>query len=64
MVVLPAYDGEVGILHDHAPMMMLLGEGILRLEMATGSRRFTISGGFVQVLENKVSILSEEAREA
>lgn len=64
MVVVPAYDGEVGILHNHAPMMALLGEGTLRIETDTGTRRFHISGGFVQVLENNVSILSEEAREA
>lgn len=64
MVVLPAHDGEIGILHDHAPLMALLGEGTLRLETDSGTRRFHISGGFVQVLENNVSILSEEAREA
>ena len=64
MVVLPAHDGEIGILHGHAPLMALLGEGTLRLETDTGTRRFHISGGFVQVLENNVSVLSEEAREA
>lgn len=62
--VLPAFDGEVGILRDHAPLMALLGEGTLRIETAEGTRRFTVAGGFVQVLDNEVSVLSEEAEEA
>lgn len=63
-VVVPAYDGEIGILHDHAPLMALLGEGPLRVETETGSLRFHVSGGFVQVVNNEVSVLSEEATES
>jgi F-type H+-transporting ATPase subunit epsilon len=63
-VVVPAYDGEIGILHDHAPLMALLGEGSLRVETGTGSLRFHVSGGFVQVVNNEVSVLSEEATES
>ena len=40
-VVAPAFDGEVGILTGHAPMMTLLGKGDLRL--GTGAR-FHIEG--------------------
>src|SRR4029079_12455257 len=46
-VVAPAYDGEVGILTGHAPLMALLGDGELRLGGA--GRRFKVSGGFMQV---------------
>ncbi len=63
-VVVPAYDGEIGILHDHAPLMALLGDGALRIETERGTRRFRIAGGFVQVVNNEVSILSETAEEA
>jgi F-type H+-transporting ATPase subunit epsilon len=63
-VVVPAHDGEIGILHDHAPLMALLGTGALRVETDTGSLRFRVSGGFVQVNENEVSVLSEEAEQA
>ena len=59
-VVAPAYDGEVGILTGHAPLMALLGEGQLRLGAASG-RRFTVSGGFMQVLNNAVRIVTEKA---
>ncbi|MEE8550032.1 MAG: ATP synthase F1 subunit epsilon [Gemmatimonadota bacterium] len=62
--VVPAFDGEIGILADHAPLMAVLGDGILRLETEEGTRRFRLSGGFVQVVENRVSVLSEKAEEA
>ena len=62
-VVVPAYDGEVGVLHDHAPLMTLLGEGTLRVETDAGTKRFSVRGGFVQVLDNEVSVLSEKAEE-
>ena len=66
-VVAPAYDGEVGILENHAPMMTLLGNGVLRLssggaEAGRGSgRRFKIEGGFLQVVDNNVRIVTERA---
>jgi F-type H+-transporting ATPase subunit epsilon len=63
-VVVPAFDGEVGILCDHAPFMALLGDGALRVETETGTLRFRVSGGFVQVADNQVSVLSETAEEA
>ncbi len=37
-VVAPAFDGEVGILTGHAPMMTLLGRGVLRLSGPGGAR--------------------------
>jgi F-type H+-transporting ATPase subunit epsilon len=60
-VVVPGHDGEIGILHDHAPLMALLGEGMLRIETESGAQRFHVSGGFLQVTENEVSVLSEHA---
>lgn len=60
-VIAPAYDGEVGILENHAPMMTLLGKGSLRLGGAGADRRFDIEGGFLQVVENNVRIVTERA---
>lgn len=62
-VVAPAYDGEVGILTGHAPMMAVLGTGELRLG-SPGSRRFKVEGGFLQVLNNEVRIVTERATAA
>jgi F-type H+-transporting ATPase subunit epsilon len=62
-VVAPAFDGEVGILTDHAPMMTLLGKGSLRLDGSSG-KRFEIEGGFLQVVANTVRIVTEKAAAA
>ncbi len=59
-VVAPAYDGEVGILTGHAPLMALLGDGQLRLGGGSGPS-FKVSGGFMQVLNNDVRIVTEKA---
>ena len=58
-VVAPAFDGEVGILTGHAPMMTLLGKGELRVEGGAGGRSFSIEGGFLQVVNNQVRVVTE-----
>lgn len=60
-VVAPAFDGEVGILTGHAPMMTLLGKGVLRLG---GGQRFNVDGGFLQVVDNAVRVVTERASTA
>ena len=60
-VVAPAYDGEVGILTGHAPMLTLLGKGTLRLGGAAGGQRFTVEGGFLQVADNQVRVVTGRA---
>jgi F-type H+-transporting ATPase subunit epsilon len=65
-IVAPAFDGEVGILSRHAPMVALLGTGVLRLEGAAGDgggggRRFNVSGGFLQVADDVVRVVTESA---
>ena len=62
-VVAPAFDGEVGILPSHAPMITVLGKGTLRVEGA-GTARFTVSGGFVQVVDDTVRVVTEQASPA
>jgi ATP synthase F1 epsilon subunit len=60
-VVAPAFDGEIGILPMHAPLMTLLGKGTLRLETAEGDRRFSVQGGFLQVVDDQVRVVTENA---
>ncbi|HEY4954083.1 MAG TPA: ATP synthase F1 subunit epsilon [Gemmatimonadaceae bacterium] len=60
-VVAPAFDGEVGILENHAPMVTLLGKGALRLGGSGSDRRFNIEGGFLQVVDNIVRVVTERA---
>lgn len=60
-VVAPAYDGLVGILPRHAPFLSLLGTGALSVRAADGERRFSVAGGFVQVVDNVVRVVAEQA---
>ena len=60
-VVVPAYDGLVGILPRHAPFMSLLGSGILTVRGVEGTRKLRVGGGFVQVNANVVRIVAESA---
>ena len=61
IVVAPAHDGEVGILERHAPMMTLLGNGSLRLSGGGADRAFNVEGGFLQVVDDVVRIVTEKA---
>jgi len=63
-VVAPAFDGEVGILPRHAPLVTLLGRGVLRLEGVEGAdaKRFEVAGGFLQVADDVVRVVTESAR--
>ncbi len=65
-VVVPAHDGELGILPGHAPLIGMLGAGPLRARPAAGGSElsFFVEGGFVQVLKNQVTVLATQAAAA
>ena len=63
-VIAPAYNGSLGILRGHAPLMALLGTGTLRIDRGGKSTSYTVSGGFLQVVDNTVTVLSESATAA
>ena len=60
-VALPLFDGEVGIGKDHSPMIGRLGYGELRVKVEGTTSRYYIDGGFVQVNDNLVSVLTNRA---
>ena len=59
-VVAPGFDGELGILTGHAPLMTLLGKGTLRIGGGVG-KSYTAEGGFLQVAQNVVRVVTEKA---
>ncbi|MDO8914789.1 MAG: ATP synthase F1 subunit epsilon [Coriobacteriia bacterium] len=62
MVVAPALDGELGILPLHAPMVAALKAGEVRVKFGGDQIEwFAISGGYLQVHEDKVIILADDA---
>ncbi|MEA3246007.1 MAG: ATP synthase F1 subunit epsilon [Gemmatimonadota bacterium] len=60
-VVAPAFDGEVGILTGHAAMVTTLGTGMLRVG---DGQKFRVEGGFLQVADNEVRVVTEKAEKA
>jgi F-type H+-transporting ATPase subunit epsilon len=60
-VVVPLYDGELGIAPGHSAMIGRLGYGELRIVEGGRTDRFYVDGGFVQVSGNVVSVLTNRA---
>ncbi len=59
-VVAPSWDGKVGILPGHAPMIALLGSGELSLDQpGGGSERLFVAGGVLKVEGDDLMILVE-----
>ncbi|MHC5541186.1 ATP synthase F1 subunit epsilon, partial [Singulisphaera rosea] len=60
-VVLPLYDGELGILPGRSPLIGRLGFGELRTKEAGDTKRYFIDGGFAQVRDDIVTVLTNRA---
>ncbi len=61
-VSIPMYDGEVGVLPGRAPLIGRLGTGALRIRKGGETQVVFVDGGFAQVRDNVVSILTSRAR--
>jgi len=60
-VALPLYDGEIGIGENHTPLVGRLGYGELRINSDKETTSYCVEGGFVEVLNNTVSFLTNKA---
>ena len=60
-VVVPLYDGELGVAVGHSPMIGRLGYGELRVGQGSDTQRYYVDGGFVQVADNEVTVLTNRA---
>lgn len=58
-VVLPASDGEIGVLPGHTPLLTTLRVGTLRYRSGTTVEKIVISWGFAEVLPDRVIVLAE-----
>jgi F-type H+-transporting ATPase subunit epsilon len=63
-VTLPTANGEAGLLPGHAALVSALGAGILTYTRGGETQRLVISGGFVEVNQDRVSVLAEVAEKA
>lgn len=60
-VTFPAHDGEVGIMKGRAPLLTRMGIGKLRVESPSGAEELFVDGGFAQMVDDKLTILTEQA---
>jgi F-type H+-transporting ATPase subunit epsilon len=62
IVVARTPEGEFGVMADHEPMMGALATGPVEIESATGERTtIGVHGGFIQVLNNQVTLITDRA---
>ena len=62
-VVVTAHDGQIGVLSKRAPLLCKLGIGVVRLDVGGQERRLFVDGGFAQVRQNEVTVLTPAALE-
>lgn len=64
-VSVPTLDGEITVLPHHLPLVSILSPGVLELKKADNSLEvISVSGGFIEVLQDKVIILADTAERA
>ena len=63
-IVAPGEAGELGILPHHAPLLSILKSGELRVTQDGQEQSVALTGGFLEVLGNKVTVLADTAERA
>ena len=63
-VVLPAHNGEMGVLPGHQSFLIQLGAGEVRVTSGGEVKHFAVSGGFAEVKDDTVSLFAETAEDA
>ena len=58
-VNVPGFEGDLGILYDHAPILTNLRSGQLSYEKEGETIALVVSGGYLEVTDNRVTILAE-----
>ena len=62
LVVIPAYEGELGVLPKHSPMIVLLRGGTIRIyEGSTVTEQLFVAGGFAEITPERCTVLANEA---
>jgi len=62
MVIMRCLDGDMGFLPGHAPLAAVLGDGILRIKNGKEEEKLALFGGFVEVKDDVVTILTSIAQ--
>ena len=57
-VIVPAYEGDMGILKDHIPIISFLKPGIIKVFSGSDEEKFYVEDGIIEFKENSLSILT------
>ncbi len=57
-VIVPAFEGEIGILKDHIPIISFLKPGIIKVISGSEEQKFYVEDGIIEFKENSLSILT------
>ena len=63
LLVAPGSEGQLGILPNHSPLMTSLQPGVVKIRKNGDEFKWTVTGGFLEVLANEVMILAEDISE-
>ena len=61
MVEMKTSEGEIGVYKNHIPMTCILEPGVLRLYEAESEKQAAVHAGFVEILQDKITVLAEIA---
>ena len=61
-VTIPSYEGQMGILKDHIPLITFLRPGLIEIKESSGEKKFFIEDGTVEFSNNSLLILTSTAR--
>ena len=62
-VIVPGVDGELGIWPNHAPLLAGLKPGVISYKTASGTEKLVVSGGFVEIANNTISVIAPAAEQ-
>lgn len=60
-VVARTVDGEIGVLAHHEPLMAALATGTVQIETQAERVSVEVGGGFLQIIDNTVTVLADQA---
>ena len=64
VLIAPGVVGELGILPSHAPLLTIMQPGEIRVDKGEEQTYIAVSGGFLEVIGNKATILADTAERA
>lgn len=63
-LIVPGVEGELGVLTLHAPLLTMIQPGVMRIVKGSDEVEMAITGGFIEVRDNRVTILADAAERA